>query len=184
MRLFYRYTVTFFLALITVFFNMPTAKATVGEVFCEKHTSEDTFRLRTRVTDKSRKKPLNNSIVVSGYIYENKADALADKNIFRWFYSSRGPEQPKKPADVWFTNSPRLDNGWKAVVQYVDSMAQVDLDAQCSGQPKLSECKPTLDVSHKRQLKQRVVKIMGQSKDEEVDGQALKILIKILFVFQ
>jgi len=92
MRLFYRYTVTFFLALITVFFNIPTAKATVGEVYCDKHTSKDTFRLRARVTDKSKKKTLNNSMVVSGYIYRNKADALADNNLFRWFYSSRGTE--------------------------------------------------------------------------------------------
>ena len=73
------------------------------------------------MTDKN--KSWDNRTVVSGYIYNDKTAALADKNVFRWFYSSRGSEQPKKPKDIWFENSPRLDDSWKAVVQFVDNMA-------------------------------------------------------------
>ena len=55
-------------------------------------------------------------------------------------------------------------------MHFFDNITIADLEAQCSGQPK-SECKPTLDLSHKRQQKQRVVKLMRQWKDEEVVEQ-------------
>ena len=128
------YTATFFWILINIIASiMPTAKATVTEVYVEKHLTKSTFRLRTRVTDKN--KSWDNRTVVSGYIYNDKTAALADKNVFRWFYSSRGSEQPKKPKDIWFENSPRLDDSSKAVVQFVDNMAQVDLDGNALGNP-------------------------------------------------
>ena len=69
---------------------MPTAKATVAEVSVQQHQSKSVFRLKTRVTDKSKSPSWDNKTIVSGYIYENLADAMADKNLFRWFYSSRG----------------------------------------------------------------------------------------------
>ena len=87
---------------------MPTAKATVTEVYAQQHQSKSVFRLGTRVTDKSKNPSWDNKTVHSGYIYEKLADAMADKNLFRWFYSSRGPEQPKKPPYVWNTNSPGI----------------------------------------------------------------------------
>ena len=59
-------------------------------------------------------------------------------------------------------------------MQFVDNITIADLEAQCSGQPK-SECKPTLDLSHNRQQKQRVVKLMRPRKDEEVVEQRSNI---------
>ena len=80
---------------------MPTAKTTVAEVSVQQHQFKSVFRLKTRVTDKSKSPSWDKKTIVSGYIYENLADAMADKNIFLWFYSSvAGPEQPKKPSDV------------------------------------------------------------------------------------
>ena len=60
--------------------NMPTAKATVTEVYAEQNQSKSVFRLGTRVTDKSKNPNWDNKTVHSGYIYEKLADAMADKN--------------------------------------------------------------------------------------------------------
>ena len=86
----YLHAVTFFLIFLIIVNNMPTAKATVTEVYAEQHQSKSVFRLGTRVTDKSKNPSWDNKTVHSGHIYEKLADAMADKNLFRWFYSSRG----------------------------------------------------------------------------------------------
>ena len=67
----YLYTLTFFWILFIIVNNMPTAKATVTELSVEQHQSKSVFRLRMRVTDKSKSPSWNNKIIVSGYIYEN-----------------------------------------------------------------------------------------------------------------
>ena len=80
----YLHAVTFFLIFLIIVNNMPTAKATVTEVYAEQHQSKSVFRLGTRVTDKSKNPSWDNKTVHSGYIYEKLADAMADKNLFSW----------------------------------------------------------------------------------------------------